>query len=304
MTPDRPMREWVGRERVTEDVIALDRARALAASLDQDPAALNAGDVLPHGWHWIYFHDAIRRSALGEDGHERRGDFLPPLPQRRRMWAGGRLRFTGSLAIGATLRRVSRVRSVENKEGRSGPLVFVTVEHTLHSGDEVVLEEEQDLVFVDRRPGPEPAAATRPGSGSAATARPALMPDAEWSEPFAADEVTLFRFSALTFNGHRIHYDRGYATEVEGYPGIVVHGPLLALLLLGAGLRSLGGADDRRDAPTALSFDYRALGPVFANETIALFGTAAPDSGSERSVALWAAHPERGMTTRAELVVR
>ena len=287
---------WIGRERVTEDTVTLGRARELAATLDLDPDTLQAGGALPHGWHWIYLHTPARRSALAEDGHERRGDFLPPVPLNRRMWAGGRLRFRRALPIGATVRRVSTIRSVEQKEGRSGPLVFVTVEHTLRDHVGVALEEEQDLVYLNRRPD---ASATRPPAARGGGAEDARAP--EWTEPYTLDEVTLFRFSALTFNGHRIHYDRRYAVEVERYPDLVVHGPLLALLLLGAGQRWAEAHASGQVEGEAVAFDYRALQPAFCNESIDLCGAASRGSPSGQSIDLWAAHAARGPVMRAEL---
>lgn len=277
--------------RTTEDLLALGRVRALAATLDLDPDALGDGAPLPLGWHWIFFHDAARRSDLGPDGHERAGGFLPSLGLPRRMWAGGRLRFHRPLRVGEPARRVSTVGSVERKEGRSGRLAFVTVRHVLHGADgSVAVEEEQDLVYLEARK-PAGGASAAEGSRSAGAAGE----PADWRESFVADEVTLFRFSALTFNGHRIHYDRQYATEVEGYPDLVVHGPLLALLLLGAGLR-------RVDAGTGASFEYRAAQPLFCNEEIVLAGGAGvPDA--PLAMVLRAEHRDRGVAMRATLAL-
>ena len=293
-----PFEDWIGRDRIMEDTVTLDRARKLAATLDLDPDVPRNGGPLPHGWHWIYFHEAVPRSALADDGHERRGDFLPPIPLARRMWAGGRLRFGRALRIGTRVRRVSTVRSVELKQGRSGSLAFVTVEHSLSDEAGVVLEEEQELVYLDRiaegRGG-------RPGGARKSSDAEAAVPD--WTEPCSLDEVALFRFSALTFNGHRIHYDRPYAVEVEHYPDLVVHGPLLALVLLGAGGRWADALTGRPAAGQPVSFTYRALQPVFCNESIDLCGVASHGSASEHALGLWAAHATRGVVTRAELVI-
>ena len=252
---------WVGRQRVVRDTLHLERARKLAATLDLDPVRLRAGDPLPLGWHWIYFHEAVPRSALAEDGHERRGDFLPPVPLPRRMWAGGRLDAGRPLAIGAEVERVSTIRSVDLKEGRSGSLAFVTVEHRYSDGDGVALVEEQDVVYLESKPkAPDRRGDTEPQSESPA----ALL------ERFTADEVTLFRFSALTFNGHRIHYDRSYTTGVEGYPGLIVHGPLQATLLLELLRRELPGA-------RVTAFSFRALRPVFDTAPITVCGRPGDD---------------------------
>ena len=278
---------YLGNERAEEEVLSLGQAQGLAATLDRDAASLKNGDVLPAGWHWIYFTPTAGRSALGPDGHEERAGFLPsPLP--RRMWAGGSLRFPGTLRIGEQVRRVSTIQSIEQKQGRSGPLVFVTIHHQISNQDGSAVEEEQNLVFLPETP---------PGEKAAGGAQPAIAApvDADWSEAYTADEITLFRFSALTFNSHRIHYDLRYVTEVEGYPGLVVHGPLLALLLLDAGIRHTG--DGSTDSMPQL-FRYRALRPLFCNEEFQLAGEA-----SGGVMKLWSAHPERGVATEAELEV-
>lgn len=298
--PDLDYERWVGRERTQDDVLSLSAARALAATLDRDPDALAAGDPLPAGWHWIFFPPLARRSDLGPDGIEARGSFLPPIPLPRRMWAGGRLRFPGTLRLGEAVRRTSTIEAVRSKQGRSGPLAFVTVRHRVANADGVAVDEEQDLVYRaearDRQAGPEAGrgaaargadatatAATAPGT-SGADAAEALGGAPEWSEPLGTDEVMLFRFSALTFNGHRIHYDHPYATGVEGYPGLVVHGPLLALLLLDAAVRRHGGVRG--------TFTYRAVAPVFCGEPLLIQG---------RGASLAVVHPERGVAMRAEV---
>jgi 3-methylfumaryl-CoA hydratase len=282
--------DWVGRERLVRDVLTLERARKLAATLDADPAALSEGSALPPGWHWIYFHEAVRRAALAEDGHEKRGDFLPPVPLPRRMWAGGRLRFQRPLRIGDEVSRVSRIVSVKEKEGRTGPLAFVTVEHTLSDATGAALVEEQDIVYLGRPTGD---AGTRPGAG------PRPDTPADWTSTFEADEVTLFRFSALTFNGHRIHYDRPYATDVEGYAGLVVHGPLLALVMLGT---AAGWAGDGHGVER---FEYRSLQPLFCRESITFRGRRGPTAREgSRTLDLSGDHAERGVVIRGLLSVR
>ena len=278
---------FLGKEQVEEEVLSLGQARGLAATLDRDAASLKDGDTLPAGWHWIYFTPTAGRSALGPDGHEERAGFLPsPLP--RRMWAGGSLRFPGRLRIGEQATRVSTIQSIQHKQGRSGPLVFVTVRHQISNQDGPAVEEEQNLVYLPETP---------PGEKAGEGKRPpvAAPAEADWSETYAADEITLFRFSALTFNSHRIHYDLGYVTEVEGYPGLVVHGPLLALLLLDAGIRYAG--DGSTDLMPQL-FRYRALRPLFCNEAFQLGGGSVDDVTK-----LWAAHPDRGVATEATLEV-
>lgn len=310
--------DWIGRERASSDTLTLERARKLAATLDLDPDGLTAGAPLPPGWHWIYFHEPVVRSDLAEDGHERRGSFLPPVPLDRRMWAGGRLRFLRPLRIGERVQRISTIRSVEEKQGRAGPLAFVTVEHRIVGEDGgVALEEEQDLVYLSRTPpgggsdsgegrknrgegaknAGDGAMSTGDGSNGAGDGVPAEP--RTWTEPFAADEVTLFRFSALTFNGHRIHYDRRYATELEGYPDVVVHGPLLALSLLGAGARWAGAAQGVEPL-IGWRFGYRARQPVFCREPVRLAGRAlsAEEGGG---MELFIRHPDRGTVMDATL---
>lgn len=280
MSGTESLQDWVGRSRTRPDEITLAPARGMLALLDRDPLELRKGDPLPEGWHWLYFRPLTRRSELGSDGHPARGDFLPPVPLPRRMWAGGRIRFPGRLHLGEGVERRSRILAVEEKEGRSGRLIFVTVGHEIGTAGTVVVEEEQDLVYAEAR-SPDEGFGGPPPPGEAA-----------WSESYTAGPVTLFRFSALTFNAHRIHYDHPYATEIEGYPGPVVHGPLLALLLLDAGSRASKGRPIR--------FTYRAVSPLFSGEHFELAGRRGDDVDA---LELWAAHPERGTAMRATLKV-
>ena len=268
--------EWVGRERVEEDRLDLFPARGMAAVLDRDPLVFEEGSTLPPGWHWLYFKPVIPRSELGDDGHERRGAFLPPVGLPRRMWAGGNLSFVGALRLGERMRRRSTIESVQEKTGRSGRLVFVNVRHRIESDRGLAVDEAQHLVY-------------REGLGGVAEG-PEAPSSPAWSEPFVADALTLFRFSALTFNGHRIHYDQPYSMREEGYPGIVVHGPLLALLLLD------GAA--RRGARNPARFAYRAVSPLFAGEEFLLQGTQALPSGAAGESEVWAVGP-RGVAMRA-----
>ncbi len=239
-----------------EDRLTLGRAHALCATLDWDPASLAEGPLidgapLPPLFHWIYCRDVTPSAALDEDGHEKRGSFLPPIQLSRRMWAGGRIKFEGCLSLGEAVRRKSRVSSVETKMGRSGPFALVTVHHEVR-GPRGIISEEQDLVFLER---PEKKLRLPPGE------RPSdPLP---WSEELTPGPILLFRFSALTFNAHRIHYDRDYARESEFYPDLVVHGPLTALLLAGLAYRSAG--------PVA-AFSFRATRPLFSGRTITLQG--------------------------------
>jgi 3-methylfumaryl-CoA hydratase len=267
VTPD--LETWVGRVLTEQDELCLAPARGMAALLDRSPLGLERGAPLPHGWHWLYFQPAAPQSSLAPDGHARRGDFLPPAPLPRRMWVGGQIRFLAQLRLGDAVARRSTIASVSEKTGRSGRLIFVSVSHVIERGGEPAIEEEQELVYrVAARPG-EPRAGGEPPPA-----------DVEWRESFPTDPVVLFRFSALTFNGHRIHYDHPYVTGVEAYPALLVHAPLTALLLLDFAVRHHAG---RRPA----SYRYRAEGPLYCGEPIALSGR---DEGAGCRV--WAAAPD------------
>ena len=272
------------------EVISAWPARALAATLDQDPARLADGAPLPGGWHWMYFHDPVPASSLGVDGHEARGDFLPPVPLSRRMWAGGRVRLHAPLRIGDRAERTSVVERVTPKRGRSGPLVFVTVRHRVVGPHGLSLDEEQEIVY--REPSPPPGPGERAGHDGASGAEPDRPAGVDTLARLRPDPVMLFRFSALTFNGHRIHYDHPYATAVEGYPGLVVHGPLLALLLLGAGLERSGASEH--------VFTYRAIAPVICGEEVEILAER-DSSDSDRGTRLWAFRPGRGIAMEALL---
>ena len=214
------------------------------------------GEAMPLLAHWMHFGGVEAYDERGPDGHRRRGDFLPALPQLpRRMWAGSRVTFHGDLSAGAQLERTSTICDVTEKEGRSGPLAFATVRHAVHDGGRLLVEEEQTLVFREAPDGP----ATRPA------AREAAVPGA-WHRTVTPDAVMLFRYSALTWNSHRIHYDADYVRDVEGYPGLVIHGPLTATLLLDLAARH----DGRR----VQGFEFRALAPLFLGDTVRLDGDA------------------------------
>lgn len=265
------LRSWIGRAEQLADIVAASKVAALAATLDRDDPAPQAGDPLPPPWHWMLCLPAARQSALGPDGHPARGGFLPPVPLPRRMWAGGRLTFPQPLRVGEAVRRHSEVVSVEHKNGRSGDLVFVVVRHEYHGAAGRAVTEEHDIVY----------------RGSPSAVLPAPTPVAApaacaWQRRVMADDVLLFRYSALTFNGHRIHYDRRYATVVEGYPGLVVHGPLLATLLLDLLRRNLPQA-------AVVAFEFKAVKPLF---DIAPFSICGQPQGDGRIVRLWASDTE------------
>lgn len=256
-------RGWIGRKQRVSDLLAPGPARGLSALLDRDDAWIRTGVPLPPLWHWLYLHRPAPQTRLGADGHERLGEFLPPLPFPRRLWAGGSVRFLDSLALGAAATRVATVTDVQEKHGRSGDFALVSVRHRVEADGRVAVDEERQLAYLPARPEASAAAgAATPEAGQAIAPAAGI----EWTRSFEATPTALFRFSALTFNGHRIHWDRSYATDMEGYPDLVVHAPLLALLLLD------GAVAHVRRRPAA--FEYRAHSPLFAGETIRLEGGA------------------------------
>ncbi len=270
------LRTWIGRETISEDTLAVRHARLMAATLGLPQEDFVAGAPLPPLWHWLYFLEGLPPSELGRDGHPARGGFLPPVPLANRMWAGGELTFHAPLALGATVRKRSVVKSVEHKRGRSGDLVFVTVRHDVLDGDTVAVTEDHDIVY--KQPTPP---------GSARLAAPA-MPAPTHSEPFEATSTMLFRYSALTFNGHRIHYDVDYCREVEGYANLVVHGPLQATVLAGLAAR-LGSRPLRR-------FRYRGVQPNLLGTPLTVHAAARGEEG----FVLWTALPDGAVSMQAE----
>jgi 3-methylfumaryl-CoA hydratase len=221
MTTDlNRLSEWVGRTESDFDYVTVPTVHRLAATLDLDQPMPKMGDPLPIGWHSILFPRVVRQSQIGKDGHPERGDFLPPVPLPRRMFAGKRVTYRAPLLIGEEVRRESTIQSVTPKTGRSGQMVFVTVKTDIAGPRGVAIVEEQDIVY---REDPDPSAPPPPPQRAPGTA--------VWQKPITPDPVLLFRYSALTFNGHRIHYDHPYVTSVEGYPDLVMNGGLTTLLV-------------------------------------------------------------------------
>jgi 3-methylfumaryl-CoA hydratase len=272
------LREWLGKTESADDEVTATPIAALSATLNREPLAPHAGDPLPPLWHWLYFLPLHRQDQLGPDGHPLRGGFLPPVPLPRRMWAGSRLHFHHPLRRGDAISRLSRIVDVSHKEGRSGPLVFVRVRHEISNAAGVALSEEHDIVYRDHPHADDPAPKLQMAPN-----------DALWSRRIVPDDVLLFRYSALTFNGHRIHYDRRYVTEVEGYPGLVVHGPLIATLLLDLLSRQLPTA-------TLASFEFRALRPLF---DIAPFEVRGKPEADGKTIRLWAVDAQGALTMDA-----
>jgi 3-methylfumaryl-CoA hydratase len=265
----------------TSDFISLAPVAALGAALDCAKAP-TSGDPLPPLWHWLYFWAPAPQAELGADGHPRKGGFLPELGLPRRMAAGGRITLNAPLAIGERAERISRVLSIDHKEGRSGRLAFVTVEHEIKTNGVTAIREEQDIVYREAAHSGQPLP------------KPSLAPEgAQWERIIEPTEVLLFRYSALTFNGHRIHYDREYARSAEGYPDLVVHGPLIATLLLDLVARF---------APQAVVREYvfKAVRPTFLGHPFAVCGRRPADG---QSVDLWARDHDGYLTMSARAVL-
>ncbi len=274
---------WIGKRETLHDEITPAPMRALSATLDRDDPAPTRGTELPPLWHWLYFLPHERQSGIGTDGHPKRGGFLPPVPLPRRMWAGGRLHWQAPVRVGDTVQRMSTIQSVEHKVGRSGEMVFVRVQHVVTHDRGTALTEAHDIVYRTAAqpgdPAPQPIAAER---------------GAPWSRTVEADAVLLFRYSALTFNGHRIHYDRPYVMQEEGYPGLVVHGPLIATLLVDL---------VRRHAPDARieRFEFKAVRPTFDQHPLKVNGAPAADG---HTIRLWAEDHEGWLTMTATATLR
>ncbi|MEX0873164.1 MAG: MaoC family dehydratase N-terminal domain-containing protein [Aquisalimonadaceae bacterium] len=272
------LQEWIGSTETLEDTLTATPVAAMSATIDRQDPPSTAGTELPLLWHWLYFLPLHRHSELGPDGHAERGGFLPPVPLPRRMWAGGRLQFHQPLRVGDNVTRVSRIADVSAKEGRSGTLAFVRVRHEISNGGGLAVTEDHNIVYRNMpAPGdPPPVPPQAPGQSA-------------WSRKITPDPVLLFRYSALTFNGHRIHYDRSYVTDVEGYPGLIVHGPLIATLLLDLLRRNLPDA-------WVVGFSYRAVSPVFDIESFSVCGAPETAGGSVR---LWAENARGGLVMEA-----
>jgi 3-methylfumaryl-CoA hydratase len=279
------LKEWIGRSEIVSDVATATPYAALSATLDRPAERPAAGTPLPALWHWLYFLPLHRQSEIGPDGHAKRGGFLPPVPLPRRMWAGSQFEFHRPLQIGDAITRVSTIHDVTEKSGRTGTLVFVKVRHEIHRQGEaaVALTEFHDIVY---REAPKPDEVAPPPKAAPASAT--------WDRKWVPDDVLLFRYSALTFNGHRIHYDRRYVTEVEGYPGLIVHGPLIATLLLDLLRQKLPDAEVAR-------YEFRAVRPIFDINPFFVCGEPQPDGKLFR---LWAKDHEGWLAMDATAVIK
>jgi 3-methylfumaryl-CoA hydratase len=286
---------WVGRVQRSTEILDARLVRWLAATLDRaDLLDARDGVALPPAWHWAFFNAVEPMSSLGRDGHPKKGGFLPPTAQPRRMWAGSRLHWHGPLRVGQAVERVSTILKCEAKRGRTGDMVLVTVGHQFRAGDAVVLDEQHDIVYRDeasaeeRRALAELAAQARAGNV-------AFERRGEILREVTVGPVQMFRYSAVTFNGHRIHYDRDYARETEGYPGLVVHGPLIATMLLE--FLQAQVAPGRR----VERFEFRAIKPTF---DIAPFALHAAAPAADGSVSLWSTNNVGAVGMQATATVR
>ena len=269
------LRQWIGRTNEASDIVTAQLVRGLRATLFLDIGTPNPGDTAPFTVHWCLAQPVFAMAELGPDGHPTRGGFLPPVPLPRRMWAGGELEWLDTLRVGDEVTRRSDIADVTVKTGSTGTLCFVTVTHLVTTARGLAIRERQDIVYRGL-----------PGSPAAAPARPPAPPQASHRETHFADPVLLFRYSALTFNGHRIHYDRDYVTKVEGYPGLVFHGPIRAALLVEYAARLNGGAPKK--------FSYRGVQPLFDGGEFSVNANAT-DAGME----LWTANAAAMPTMKA-----
>ncbi len=284
-TETSDLHAWVGRSERVADTITAAPVVALTATLDHPATPVAPGTPLPPLWHWLYFLPMHRQSEIGPDGHARRGGFLPPVPLPRRMWAGSQFEFLAPLRVGDAVTRTSTIDDVTMKEGRTGKLVFVKVRHEVRRDGQAdpAVREFHDIVYREAKRAtdvePPPTAAEK---------------GAPWQREIVPDDVLLFRYSALTFNGHRIHYDRKYVTEVEGYPGLIVHGPLIATLLMDLLRRHLPQAE-------VATFRFRAVRPTFDLHPFRVNGALQADG---KTVRLWAQDHEGWLTMDATATLR
>src|SRR6201988_3851725 len=263
------LRQWIGRSAEATDVVTAHLVMGLRATLFQEVGEPKDGDAAPFTVHWCLGRPVFPMPIPGPDGHPPRGGFLPPVPLPRRMWAGGELEFFDALRVGDEMTRTSRIADVTMKTGSTGALCFVSVDHLVTTPRGTALRERQDIVYRDM-------------STSSAPAKPAAPPPvAKHRESHMADPVLLFRYSALTFNGHRIHYDRNYVTKVEGYPGLIFHGPLQASFIVEMAAKLHGGAAPKK-------FVYRGVQPLFEGSE---FSVNADDNGSG-GLEMWTANAQ------------
>jgi len=273
------LRQWIGRSTEASDIVTTQLVKGLRATLFQEIGEPKRGDAAPFTTHWCLAQPVFPMSMLGPDGHPTRGGFLPPVPLPRRMWAGGELEFLDALRVGDDTKRASRIADVTMKTGSTGALCFVSVEHVVSTPRGIAIRERQDIVYRDISTTP-----------SAAAKASAPAPVAKHRETHLSDPVLLFRYSALTFNGHRIHYDRDYVTKVEGYPGLIFHGPLQAALIAEFAAKLHDGRPPKK-------FSYRGVQPLFEGSE---FSVNANDTTA--GMELWTANAEGQPTMKGTAV--
>jgi 3-methylfumaryl-CoA hydratase len=278
--------DWIGRSETTGGVASATSSDILNATLDRDDPMFQPGDALPPAWHWMFFPEVVRLSDTGPDGHLAKGGFMPPVKLPRRMWAGTNMTFHQPLRAGEPITRLSTISDVTSKDGRSGALCFVTVTHEISGPNGLATTDEHLTVYR------APAAPAAPAAPGAPAPKPQPAPtDFDWTRAIHPTPVMLFRFSALTMNSHRIHYDRSYVTEIEGYPGLLVHGNLTATLLLDL---------FRREMPAAIlkTFDLRAVSPLYDIDDFSVSGKLGQDG---KSATLWAANHQGALAQQADI---
>ncbi len=271
------LQSWIGQEMILKDTLRLKPSHFMQATLDREPSLI-AGDPLPPLWHWLYFLEAKPISELGREGHPKTGGFLPLVELPRRMWAGGRFEFMNPLILGKEVTKHSTITSIVEKKGRSGKLCFITVKHNIYQDDQSAFIEEHDIVYREDPLPDAPKSEPRPNT---------VLVD--FSETIHPSEVMVFRYSALTFNGHRIHYDVDYARNVEGYEGLVFHGPLTATLLIDLALRQTGKQPKQ--------YSFRALAPIAGIIPFEIAGKEVDDS-----LDLWAIRNDGVIAMSAQVV--
>jgi len=271
--------QWIGKKETLEETISAVPLLRMAATLDREPQEIVVGDDVPALWHWVYFLAPTRASELGRDGHAALGDFMPPVPLPRRMWAGGKFKFIKPLHVGDLARKESTIRDVSVKQGRTGKLCFVEVEHCISVDGEIRFSETHNIVYRDEQ---------QPGEDKILP--PEAPQNPEWTRAVIPNSTLLFRYSALTFNGHRIHYDLDFCREQEGYPGLVFHGPLTATLLLELALENNPGR-------LLKFYEFKALSPLFDNAPFSLNGKM---DGTK--VDMWASNADNRLAMKATVI--
>lgn len=274
------VKDWIGKTQEAEGLITAANADILNATFDRDDPLFKDGDAIPPAWHWLYFPEVVKLSETAPDGHAARGGFLPPIPLPRRMWATTKMTFHQKLHVGERIRKVSKVTGITPKDGRSGPLCFVTIDYEIFGENGLATTEEFIAVYRGEADPNAPAPQLPPAPA-----------EAVWHRDIHPTAVMLFRYSAVTMNSHRIHYDREYVTGVEGYPGLLVHGPLIAALQLDLFRRELPGA-------TMKSFAVRAVSPVYDIHDFSVEGAPGAEPGT---ASLWALNHEGGLAQSAEV---